>query len=62
VGIIEVDGLSHNLKRESDKSRDRLLENAGFAYIDRFDARECEDPDKVRQLVERFLSRLRGVV
>ena len=59
AGIIEVDGASHNLKRESDKSRDRLLENGGIAYVDRFDARECEDTDSVRRLVERFVAKLR---
>lgn len=59
VGIIEVDGASHNLKREIDKSRDRLLENGGIAYVDRFDAHECEDADSVGQLVKRFLAKLR---
>lgn len=62
AGIIEVDGSSHNVKRESDKSRDRLLENAGFAYVDRFDARECENTESVQRLVTRFLGKLRDRV
>lgn len=58
AGVIEVDGATHYGRREADRSRDRLLENAGFAYIDRFDAQECEDPATVNLLVSRFLARL----
>jgi hypothetical protein len=58
AGVIEVDGASHNAKRASDKSRERLLENAGFTYVDRFDAADCEDSATVAQLVSRFLEKL----
>lgn len=60
AGVIEVDGATHYGRWEADRSRDRLLENAGFAYVDRFDAQECEDAGRVNLLVSRFLARLVG--
>jgi hypothetical protein len=58
VGVIEVDGPHHKHKWASDRSRDRLLEDAGIAYIDRIDAEDTGDPSQVDQFVGRFLQKL----
>jgi hypothetical protein len=60
VGVIEVDGASHQGRREADKSKERIYENGGFAYVDRFDVRECENTSAVPVLVARFLSKLQA--
>ncbi len=57
VGIIHVDGASHHGKRASDKSQDRLYEDAGFAYVDRIDVADCT-ADVIDTFVTRFLRKL----
>lgn len=59
AGIIEVDGRTHVKKWSSDRSRDRLFEDAGVAYVDHIDAADTEGPG-VDQFVERFLRKLAG--
>jgi hypothetical protein len=58
AGVIEVDGATHSRKWSSDRSRDRVLEDAGVAYIDRIDAEDTKDPLLVDQFIQRFLRKL----
>jgi hypothetical protein len=57
-GVIEVDGASHVGKWIADRSRDRLLLDAGIAYVDRIDAVDVNDPAELKTFVRRFLHRL----
>jgi len=57
-GVIEVDGATHSGKHAADRSRDRLLEDAGMARIDRIDVQDAERPDEADRFVRRFLRRL----
>lgn len=59
-GVIEVDGHHHGGRRAHDRSRDRLLENAGLAYVDRIGVEETDDTVELALFVERFLDRLAG--
>lgn len=58
AGIIEVDGPRHNGRLSQDRSRDRLFEDAGIAYIDHLDAEATSDPPEIAAIVNRFLRRL----
>ena len=60
VGVIEVDGPSHRGmdKRSSERSKDRLLEDAGVALIEHIDAKDTDDAASLDTFVERFLERL----
>jgi hypothetical protein len=57
-GAIEVDGATHSGKHAADRSRDRLLEDAGIARIDRIDVQDAERSDEADRFVRRFLRRL----
>ncbi len=57
-GVIEVDGTVHRGKWADDRSRDRLLEDAGIAYIDRIDVSDVHQPTELATFVRRFLGRL----
>lgn len=57
-GIIEVDGTSHLKKYANDRSRDKMLEDAGFYLIDRIDVQDAESPAEAKVFVGRFLARL----
>jgi hypothetical protein len=57
-GVIEVDGATHSGKHAADRSRDRLLEDAGIARIDRIDVQDAQRPDEADRFVRRFLRRL----
>jgi hypothetical protein len=59
IGVIEVDGCSHRGRRAADRSRDRLLEDAGIAYVDRVTAEDVKDADSAWNFVVRFLKRLK---
>lgn len=58
VGVVEVDGTSHTRKYASDKSRDVILEDSGFALVMRLDVKDAEQPDQAAAFVDRFLRRL----
>jgi hypothetical protein len=58
AGVIEVDGASHYARAAADRSRDRLLEDAGIAYIDHLDAESARDEKECQIFVERFINRL----
>ena len=58
VGVIEVDGGAHHGRWAADRTRDRLLEDAGVAYVDRIPVEEARDPAEVRAFLDRFLFRL----
>ncbi len=58
VGLVEVDGSSHVKKYVSDKSRDNLLYDAGFAWVDRIDVQDAENETEAQVFVDRFIARL----
>lgn len=58
TGVIEVDGGTHRKKYADDKSRDRLLEDAGILRVERLDVEDANNPMQVRTFVDRFLGRL----
>jgi hypothetical protein len=58
AGVIEIDGATHHGRAAADRSRDRLLEDAGIRYVDRLDAESASDPKERDLFVERFLARL----
>lgn len=58
VGAIEVDGSHHANRHAADRSRDRIFEDGGFAYVDHITAEEADGPE-AQFFVERFLRRLR---
>jgi hypothetical protein len=60
AGVIEIDGASHYGRCAADRSRDRLLEDAGIAYIDHLDAESATQSSEVSLFVRRFLERLAG--
>lgn len=60
AGVIEVDGAVHNGKWSSDRSRDRLLQDAGVAYVDRIDVDDVNRPHELDTFIRRFLKRLEG--
>jgi hypothetical protein len=57
--VIEVDGAVHSGRWGHDRSRDCLLEDAGYLFVQRIDARDVHDPGALREFVVRFLFRLR---
>lgn len=58
-GVIEVDGAVHAKRWSADRSRDCLLEDAGYQLVQRIDARDVHDAAALSAFVERFLFRLR---
>lgn len=58
--VIEIDGGSHYRRYCADRSRDRMLEDAGVAFVDRLSAEEACDRHEAERFVNRFLVRLRG--
>ncbi|MFI1950971.1 hypothetical protein ACH437_03790 [Streptomyces xinghaiensis] len=58
VGVIEVDGPHHKGRASADKSRERLLRNAGIHWVDRIDVRDSTSKQEVERLVTNFLQRL----
>lgn len=60
VGVVEADGPSHRGmdKRSAERSKDRLLEDAGVALIEHIDAKDTDDAAALDSFVERFLGRL----
>jgi hypothetical protein len=58
-GVIEIDGpAGHRNRRAADRSRDKLLEDSGFTYVDRIPAEDTDDPEKLKAALQRFLNRL----
>ena len=58
AGVIEIDGPHHKGRASDDKSRERLLRNAGIYYIDRLDVRDSTQRAEVEKFVTDFLKRL----
>lgn len=58
AGVIEVDGGSHRKKYAADKSRDKLLEDAGITRVERIDVGDAENPHECQSFVDSFLRRL----
>ncbi|GAA0648150.1 hypothetical protein GCM10009548_12040 [Streptomyces malaysiensis subsp. malaysiensis] len=60
AGVIEIDGPHHKGRASDDKSRERLLRNAGVGYIDRLDVRDSTEKTEVEKFVTDFLKHLGG--
>ena len=60
AGVVEVDGATHHGRAAADRSRDRLLEDAGIFYVDHLDAESASDSAEATLFVERFVERLAG--
>ncbi|MFJ3594020.1 hypothetical protein ACIQUY_22065 [Streptomyces sp. NPDC090231] len=60
AGVIEIDGPHHKGRSSDDKSRERLLRNAGVKYIDRIDVRDTSTKEEVDKFVTDFLRHLSG--
>jgi hypothetical protein len=58
VGVIEVDGASHQGRAAADQTRDRFFEDSGMAYVDRWPVEDTTDERALDTLVARFLLRL----
>jgi hypothetical protein len=58
VGIIQVDGSTHQGRAAADKTKDRFFEDCGIAYVDRWVVEDTTDDAVLDDLVERFLGRL----
>lgn len=58
VGIVEIDGPSHQGRAAADKSRNHFFENSGVAYVDRWAVEDSTDDATLDEHVERFLKRL----
>jgi hypothetical protein len=58
VGIVEVDGPSHQGRRGAEISKDRLLRHSGVAEVDHFLAEDTDSDKHLNMLVEQFLTRL----
>lgn len=61
VGILEVDGPSHNGRRALDLTRDHVLYDTGIAFIDRVPVEALNDPEELTAALERFVRRLGDV-
>ncbi|MFH9426793.1 hypothetical protein ACH4JZ_00755 [Streptomyces sp. NPDC017615] len=59
VGVLEIDGPSHRVRRAMDTSRDHLLRDAGVAYVDRIPVEVIDEPNELMAALKRFLRRLR---
>jgi very-short-patch-repair endonuclease len=59
AAVIEVEGAVHAKRWSSDRSRDALLEDAGYAFVARIDVRDVESSALLTEFVERVLYRLR---
>jgi hypothetical protein len=58
AGVIAIDGGSHDGRYCADRSRDRLLEDAGIAFVDRLSAEDANVASESETFVNRFLGRL----
>jgi hypothetical protein len=57
-GVLDVDGPRHGQRWAADRSRDKTLEDAGIAYVDRIPAEATDDAAELEASVRRFLRRL----
>jgi hypothetical protein len=55
---LEVDGPSHRGRWCDDRTRDRLLEDAGIGWVEHVPVEETSDAAELALTVERFLDRL----
>ncbi|MFF7779479.1 hypothetical protein ACFZCG_34280 [Streptomyces tanashiensis] len=59
AGVLEIDGPHHRVRRAVDTSRDHLLRDAGFAFVDRLPVEVMDDPKELMASLLRFLRRLK---
>ncbi|MFB7353487.1 hypothetical protein [Streptomyces gardneri] len=59
AGVLEIDGPHHRVRRAVDTSRDHLLRDAGFAFVDRLPVEVVDNPKELMASLMRFLRRLR---
>jgi hypothetical protein len=58
VGVLDVDGPTHQGRWAADRSRDKALEDAGVNYVDRIPVETTDIPAELESSVRRFLRRL----
>ncbi|GAA4593706.1 hypothetical protein GCM10023194_58660 [Planotetraspora phitsanulokensis] len=58
AGIIEVDSKYHKGRRDHDKSRESLLEDAGVSIVERVGVEDVDNADELEATIRRFLHRL----
>ncbi|MFF3442098.1 hypothetical protein [Streptosporangium sp. NPDC002721] len=58
AGIIEIDSLYHKGRRDHDKSRESLLEDAGISVVERIGVEDVDKVDELEATIKRFLHRL----
>ena len=58
VGVLEVDGPQHKVRRAMDMSRDNLWRDTGVAYVDRITVEALTDPMELEAFLRKFLKRL----
>lgn len=58
AGVLEIDGATHRGRRAADASRDRLLQDAGIAHVERVPVEDARDDLGADQVVHGFLRRL----
>ncbi|MFE3861101.1 hypothetical protein ACFXPT_11790 [Streptomyces goshikiensis] len=59
AGVLEIDGPHHRARRAVDTSRDHLLMDSGFAFVDRITVEAVDNPAELMAALKRFLRRLR---
>lgn len=58
AGVLEIDGPHHRGRGAVDTTRDHLLRDAGFAFVDRLPVEVIESPTDLKASLHRFLRRL----
>jgi very-short-patch-repair endonuclease len=57
-GVLEIDGGSHHGRWAADRSRYRVLEDSGIAYVDNLATEDVANPRELRRFLQRYLHRL----
>lgn len=58
AAAIEVDGSSHQGRRDQDNVRDQYLEDNGLAFVRHISEADAFDEDRCQQFLDRFVERL----
>ena len=58
VGVLEIDGPSHNGRRALDRTRDHVLLDSGIAFVDRVPVEALSDRTELMAVLRRFLRRI----
>lgn len=60
VAVIEVDGPHHKNRAAADRSKDRLLEDAGISFVERITVEDAVVEESRRDLVRRVIRKLQN--